>query len=112
MKRPRIISIICYLGFAALAFSFLAVFSPWVKKLGDFIPVIYGLIVAGGFMSFVGLWYMKKWGVELFIGIFFVKTVFLILINDLGPGTIFSIASSLLYIIPLVIFYPKMDANL
>jgi hypothetical protein len=112
MKRPKIISLICILGFIALFFSFLAVFSPWAKKMGDLVPAFYGIIVAAGFMSFIGLWNMKRWGAELFFIVFFVKTLFFVLLNDLGPGTIFSIVSSLLYSIALVRYYPKMDVNL
>jgi hypothetical protein len=112
MKRPKIISIICIAGFISIFFSFLAVFSPWAKKMGDLVPAIYGIIVAAGFMSFIGLWNMKRWGVELFFIVFFVKTLFFVLLNDLGAGTIFSIVSSVLYSIALIRFYPKMDVNL
>lgn len=112
MKRPKLISAVCILGFISIAISFLCVFAPWTKKMGEFVPVIYGLIVAAGFMSYVGLWYMKKWGLELFIAVFFVKTTFFIVLNDLGAGTVFSIVSSLIYLIPIGIYYREMDVNL
>ena len=112
MKRPFIIRLICYLGFAGLAFSFVSVFSPEIKKLGDFYPAIYGFIVTASFISYVGLWHMKKWGVELYISMFFVKIVFLLIINDLGALAIVNGILTLVFIIFLLRHYPKMDINL
>jgi hypothetical protein len=112
MKRPKIISLICILGFISVVFTFPAVFSPSVKKIGDFVPALYGFIVAGSFISYIGLWHMKQWGVQLFFLIFFVKTLFLILINDLGGGTIIGILFAVIFGIVLLRFYRKMDINL
>ena len=112
MKRPKIISIICILGFISVIFTFPAVFSPSVKKIGYFVPALYGFIVAGSFISYIGLWHMKQWGVQLFLLIFFVKTLFLILINDVGPGTIAGIIFSVAFAVAFLVFYRKMDANL
>lgn len=80
--------------------------------MGEFVPAVYGLIVAAAFMSFIGLWHMKRWGVELFFITFFVKTLFFVLLNDLGGSMIFSIVSSFLYSLALLKYYPKMDVNL
>lgn len=112
MKRPKIISLICILGFISVVFTFPAVFSPSVKKIGDFVPALYGFIVAGSFIAYIGLWHMKQWGVQLFFLIFFIKTLFLILINDLGGGTIVGIVFTVAFGIVLLRFYPKMDINL
>ena len=112
MKRPRIITIICILGFISVIFTFPAVYSPSVKKIGDFVPALYGFIVACSFISYIGLWHMKQWGVQLFLFIFFVKTLFLILINDTGAGTITGIILTAVFGIILIRFYPKMDINL
>src|ERR1044071_750232 len=112
MERPKIITLICILGFISIVFTFPAVFSPSVKKLGDFIPALYGFIVACSFISYIGLWHMKQWGVQVFLFIFFVKTIFLILINDLGPGTITGIIFSIICTGILLRFYRKMDLNL
>ena len=112
MKRPKIISFICILGFISVIFTFPAVFSPSVKKIGDFVPALYGFIVACSFISYIGLWHMKQWGVQLFLFIFFVKTLFLITINDLGPGTIIGILFAIFFAIVLLRFYRKMDVNL
>lgn len=112
MKRPKIITIICILGFISIVFTFPAVFSPSIKKIGDFVPALYGFIVACSFISYIGLWHMKQWGVQLFLFIFFVKTLFFILIKDLGPGTITGIIFSVFFTIVFLRFYRKMDVNL
>ena len=112
MERPKTITIICILGFISIIFTFPAVFSPSVKKIGDFVPALYGFIVACSFISYIGLWHMKQWGVQVFLFIFFVKTIFLILISDLGPGTIIGIVFAVISTAILLRFYRKMDLNL
>jgi hypothetical protein len=112
MKRPLAISVICVIGFLWVTLSFPAVFSPSVKKLGDFVPALYGLLVAGSFIAYIGLWHMKQWGVLLFMAVFFIKTLFLVLINDLGGGTILGILLSVTFIGILIRHFPKMDVNL
>ncbi len=110
--RPKIISIICIIGYITVIFTFPAVFSPAVKKIGALVPALYGFIVAGNFMAYIGIWHMKQWGVQLYLFTFFVKTIFLISINDLGAGTIAGIISTVIFSIILLRFYPKMDLNL
>jgi hypothetical protein len=112
LKRPTIISIICYLGFLSIVFTFPAVFSPSVKKLGDFVPALYGFLVAGSFISYIGLWHMKQWGVQMFLVIFFIKTLFFMSINDYSAATIMGIIFSVIFAGILLRFYPKMDLNL
>jgi hypothetical protein len=111
-KRPKVISAICITGFISIVFTFPAVFSPSVKKLGDFVPALYGFLVAGSFISYIGLWHMKQWGVQLFLVVFFIKTLFLMMINDMGGGTVAGIISSLIFTVALLKNYPKMDVNL
>jgi hypothetical protein len=112
MERPKIITAICIIGFISVILTFPAVFSPSVKRLGDFVPALYGFIVACSFISYIGLWHMKQWGVLVFLFIFFVKTLFLILINDVGGGTIAGIIFSVICTFVLLRFYRKMDLNL
>lgn len=108
-KRPKLITFVCVLGFTWIVFSFPAVFSPSVKKLGDWYPALFGLIVAVSFISYIGVWHMKRWGVSLFIIAFFVKEIILILINDINYiGIVFSS----LFIIIMAFFYKRMDVNL
>jgi len=108
-KRPVLLSIVCILGYIWIVFSFPAVFSPSVKKLGDWYPALFGLIVAGTFISYIGVWHMKKWGVQLFAISFFVKESMLIFINDVSYVGIFF---SLFFICSMLPFYKRMDANL
>lgn len=110
--RPKLITAICIIGFITVIFTFPAVFSPSVKKLGALVPALYGFIVACNFMAFIGLWHMKQWGVQLYLFTFFIKTLFLISINDLGVGTIVGIISAVIFSIVLIRQYPKMDVNL
>ena len=55
MKRPKIITVFCVLMYVGLLISFPQVFSPGVKKLGVFVPAIYGLLVAAQFIATVGI---------------------------------------------------------
>lgn len=109
IKRPGILKIICILGFISVVFNFLSVFSPSVKKMGDWYPAIFGLIVASSFISYIGIWHMKRWGVQLFIITFFVKEIVSVLSGSLNIGAIFI---SILFIIPMMVFYKRMDLNL
>lgn len=111
-KRPKLVSAICIIGFISVVFTFPSVFSPSVKKIGDFVPALYGFIVAANFMAFIGLWHMKQWGVQLYLFTFFVKTLFLISINDLGTGTFVGISAAVIFSVVLIRYYPKMDVNL
>lgn len=109
LKRPALLTVVCILGFIWIVFSFIGVFNPALKKMGDWYPAFFGLIVAGTFMSYIGVWHMKRWGVQLFAICFSVKTAALILMEDLSyVGLVFS----LFFISSMVPFYKRMDNNL
>ena len=108
-KRPLLITIICIIGFIWIVFSFPAVFSPSVKKLGDWYPALFGLIVASSFIAYIGVWNMKRWGCSLFIITFFIKEILLLLINDINYV---GIVVSVFIISVMVAFYKRMDMNL
>lgn len=108
-KRPKLLSIVCVLGFIWIVFSFPAVFSPYMKKLGSWYPAILGLIVAANFISLIGVWHMKRWGVHLFVISFFTKEILQVLINDLNY---FGISASIIFIVIMLLFYKRMDLNL
>jgi hypothetical protein len=112
MKRPRIITIICIIGYLSVLISFPQVFSPSLKRLGLFIPAIYGVLVAMSFMAYVGLWYFKQWGAALFLISFFGRIIFFIATGQIGPGLYVSAAVNCLFIFLLLRHYGKMDANL
>jgi len=93
-------------------FTFPQVFSPQIKKLGVFIPAIYGILVAANFIACVGLWYFKQWGVQLYVISVFAKLLFYILADQLGFGFYLNLSLSFIFIIILLRFYPKMNQNL
>lgn len=112
MLRPKIISIICILGYASVVFTFPQVFSPAIKKIGTFIPALYGILVALHFIACVGLWYYKQWGVQLYLVAFFSKTIFYLLSNQVGPLFYFNTLLTIVFIFILLRHYPKMNPNL
>jgi hypothetical protein len=109
LNRPKLITAVCVLGFIWIVFSFPAVFSPSIKKLGDWYPALFGIIVAFSFIAYIGVWHMKQWGVRLFMLTFFVKQTLLILINDISYV---GLSLSVLFIVAMLFFYKKMDVNL
>jgi len=111
-KRPGIISVVCVLGFFITLLSFLWVFSPFIKKLGDWYPALFGIINTCGFISFIGIWHMKRWGVHLYALTFFIRTSIFILIEDTGTTMIAGVINSIIFIVLLCIFYKRMDVNL
>jgi len=111
-KRPPLLTIVCVLGYVWIVFSLPGVFSTAIKKLGDWYPALFGLLVALSFISYVGVWHMKRWGVNLFIITFFIKEIVLILINDMGIGFYMGLVLSLFFIITMIVFYKRMDVNL
>lgn len=112
VKRPGIISTICALGFGATLISFMWVFSPAIKNLGDWYPALFGIINAGAFISYIGIWYMKQWGVQLYILTFFARLSVNIVIEDIGFSTIIVGLISIATIAILIFFYKRMDSNL
>lgn len=112
MKRPKVISAICIIGYLTIVFTFPQVFSPAIKKLGLFMPAIYGILVASNFIACVGIWYFKQWGVQLYLISFFCKLLFFILIHQISFGSYFSTLLSVISIFILLRFYSKMSPNL
>jgi hypothetical protein len=108
-KRPVLLTIICIIGYVWIVFSFIGVFSPDIKKLGDWYPALFGLSVALTFISFIGVWHMKRWGVNIFIATFFFKQILHVLTDEVSYlGIFFSVT----FIICFLIYYRRMDVNL
>lgn len=109
VKRPLYISILCVIGFLWVVISFPSVFSPEVKRSSVFLPALYGIIIASQFIALIGVWHMKQWGVNWFIGVFFLKTIVGVVGSDVAPlGTFLSVV----FIISFLFFYKRMDKNL
>ena len=112
IQRPKLLSTICITGYLWMLVSFPAIFSPPIKKLGDFYPALFGIIPACTFISFVGVWHMKKWGVQLFIISFFIKETLHLSIDHFGLMPKIGVLLSVLFIVIFLFQYKKMDRNL
>jgi len=112
MKRSKAISVFCVLGYISIVVSFPQVFSPQVKKLGLFMPALSGLLVAANFMSYVGIWYMKRWGAELFLYSYFLKTILDVVLKQTGFTFFFGQLFSIIFIVLLLRNYKRLDPNL
>ena len=109
IKRPVILTITCIVGISWSLANFIYVFSPFIKKISDWAPAIYGIIVALQFISFIGIWHMKRWGVTLCISAFFTKIIFSIFVNDVSY---IGIGLSVVLTVFFLIFYLRMDNEL
>lgn len=110
-KRPIIISILCIIGWIMVVFNFIDAFSPAAKKIGQFYPALYSLAMCLQFIAFVGIWYMKRWGVELFIASFFAKIILFVFMGTISYTSL-TFLLSVIFIIILFFYYRKMDLNL
>ncbi len=108
-KRPVILTIICITGILWSLLNFIFVFSPFIRKISEVAPAIYGIIVAVQFVSFIGTWHMKRWGVHLYIAAFFSKVVFSIMIDDVSYV---GIVLSVIFTIFFLIYYRRMEDEL
>jgi hypothetical protein len=110
IKRPALVTIICVVGFIFLVlFSMGMMFSPETKRMGDFFPALFGLLVAFRFIAFIGVWYMKRWGVDLYLITFGATVIKDLLLDDLNQASIVWQIMSITY---LTFYYTKMDRNL
>jgi hypothetical protein len=108
-KRPRYISFLSVVGIIWSLLSFLYVFAPSVKKVGMWFPAILGLIVASRFISMIGVWHMKKWGIILFFLAALAKISFAILLDQLS---IVEVVLSIVLAFSFLFYFNRMDDNL
>ena len=108
--RPKIVTWICILGFLLVVVNLPEVFSPATRKMGDFYPALFALSIALRFIAYVGLWYMKRWGVELFLITFVARVIQAILL--VGSLNYTGVIYHLVVTVVLVKMYRKMDSNL
>lgn len=113
LKRPVFLTILCIVGYVWVVLTIPSIFSPDTKRLGEWFPALFGAVVAFQFISMIGLWHMKRWGVEMFLFNFFFKTVLHLSAGMLDEGgVILGIIVSLVYVFPLMSYYRQMDRNL
>lgn len=108
-KRPILLSIVTIIGFIFTVFQFGIMMMPSIRKVGLFAPALYGLLVTITFIALIGIWHMKRWGVEMLLYVAFAKIIYLSLIDEMGmPGIVFLV----LLIGGTLPFYKRMDRNL
>ncbi len=73
MKRPWYVTAFCVVGWFWLFIIFPEVISPETKKVHILLPSLYVIIIAFLFIALVGIWHLKKWGLELFFILLFIK---------------------------------------
>jgi hypothetical protein len=110
-KRPVVVTIFSIIGWIMVILNFLIAFSPSIKKINEFYPALFSLVMCLQFISLVGIWYMKRWGVELFVVSFFAKDILSVIMNDFSVTSL-SFIISVILIVVLLFFYKGMDRNL
>jgi hypothetical protein len=112
ITRPKSISVVTIIAIVLILLAFPMLFMPSVKRMGDFVPMILGIIITLQFVSLIGVWHMKQWGVQLFIVMFCTRVITFMFLDLYGFRFYFSIFYSVLFIIFFLIHYRKMDGNL
>jgi len=72
---PKDIRIVTIIALILVLLAFPMLFTPSIKRMGDFIPMILGIIITLQFVSLIGIWHMKQWGVQLFIIMFCIRVI-------------------------------------
>ncbi|RME15844.1 MAG: hypothetical protein D6799_05595 [Bacteroidetes bacterium] len=119
MKRPWYITVFCLAGWLWLFILFPSIFSPETKKIHLLLPSLYGILIAFLFIALVGVWHLKRWGLEMFFILLFLKTYLDNMIAhslSRGEATInLSIGFILFFTYGLIItilYYSKMQKGL
>lgn len=112
VQRPKSISVITVIAIVLALLAFPMLFTPSIKRMGDFIPMILGIIITLQFVSLIGVWHMKQWGVQLFIIMFSVRVVTFMFLDMYTFRFYFNIFYSVIFIVFFLIHYRKMDTNL
>jgi hypothetical protein len=112
VQRPKSISIITVTAIVLVLLAFPMLFTPSIKRMGDFVPMILGIIITLQFISLIGIWHMKQWGVQLFIIMFCIRIITFMFLDIYSYRLFFNILYSVIFIIFFLIHYRKMDTNL
>ncbi|CAN5231139.1 hypothetical protein BH09BAC5_BH09BAC5_18030 [soil metagenome] len=111
-KRPKIISILAVIGFIFSSGQIITISAPSIRDVAGWYPILYGSIIAMRFISLVGVWHMKKWGVELFAYVTIVKIIVQVLLGDFTTATGFDTFVSVAFAIIFATQYRKMGRDL
>ncbi|TND07582.1 MAG: hypothetical protein FD123_3134 [Bacteroidetes bacterium] len=108
-KRPRLLDWLIGEAYPVTMTQFGMMMLPEFRHAGLFVPAIYGIIVTFTFIALVGIWHMKRWGLEMLIYAFLVRLIFLATIDEIS---VVGIVYQLTIIIICVPYYKRMDRNL
>ena len=75
-------------------------------------PAVFGVLISAQFIACVGIWYYKRWGVQIYLMTFFAKTLFFLTTDQIGFSFYLGGVISLISIVLLLKYYPKMNPNL
>lgn len=112
VKRPKSISALCVIAIILVLLAFPMLFTPTIKRMGDFIPMILGIIITLQFVSLIGIWHMKRWGVQLFVIMFFTRMITFMFLELYTFQFYFNIFYSIIFLVFFFIHYKEMDSNL
>jgi hypothetical protein len=112
VARPRTISVISVIAIVLILLAFPMLFMPSIKHMGDFVPMVLGIIITMQFVSVIGIWHMKRWGVILFILMFTIRVVTFMYLDMLGFRFYFNIFYSVIFIVIFLRYVKRMDTNL
>ena len=109
VKRPKVISIFCVVGFVISAFQIILISYPGIRNIAQWYPIVYGLLTALRFMSLVGTWHMKKWGAELFTYTILAKIAIQVFVGDFGGTSLADTCIAIVFSIVFMSFHRRMD---
>ena len=110
--RPKTITITSVIAIVLILLAFPLLFMPSIKRMGDFVPMVLGIIITLQFVALIGIWHMKKWGVHLFIIMFSVRIITFMALDIYTFQFYFNILYSVIFLIFFLLHYKNMDANL
>ncbi len=112
IERPKSISVVTVIAIILILLAFPMLFMPTIKRMGDFVPMTLGIIITLQFVSLIGIWHMKRWGVQLFIIMFSVRVITFMFLDLYEFRFFFNIFYSIVFLIFFLVHYRKMDTNL
>jgi uncharacterized membrane protein (DUF2068 family) len=110
-ERPRLLTILCIKHFILTLIGFAGVLSPQVKHAGMFYPSALGIVISIQFISLIGIWHLKRWGVHLFTYSVIVYAMLQIILERTGLLG-YDIFWALFLLITCLVYYKRMDSNL
>ena len=108
-RRTKLIGAMCIIGYVWSLVGLALIISPAIKKFGIFYPALFGICVSLKFISYVGVWHMKKWGLEFMLFAYGFEICIGITLDYVSITNIVIGALSLITFIP---YYRKMGVNL